>query len=239
MALNAKKAPKSGGGGPRVEQPLLEPGPYPARVVQVLDLGVQPQQPYQGQEKPPAHMLSITYELLDAFMVDESGVEQEDKPRWISEEFALRNLEADLATSTKRYKAIDPDEDFDGDFTQLVNMPCTVTVGHKKVASGKNAGRTFEKVMNVAAMRARDAANAPELQGTVRVFVLDDPDMEVFNALPEWLQNKIKGNLEYAGSPLATALGDNKGKPAVRKDKPAPKPADQEDDNGDGEEPQW
>lgn len=235
MALNAKYVPKSGG-GPRVEQAPLEPGPYPARVAQVIDLGVQPSMPYKGQEKPPAHKIMLTYELLDAFMVDEDGNEQEDKPRWVSEEFALRNLAADLATSTKRYRAIDPNEAFDGDFTRLVGSPCTVTIGNK-AGTGKNAGRVFENVLNVATMRPRDAANAPELKNEPKVFVLDEPDMEVFASIPEWIQNKIKGNLNYAGSALATALGDAKGKPAVAKAQP--KPAARQEDNEEGEEPQW
>jgi hypothetical protein len=38
------------------------------------------------------------------------------------------------------------------------------------------------------------------------VFDLDEPDMEVFNALPDWIKDKIKGNLNFQGSPLQAAL---------------------------------
>lgn len=207
MALNAKKAP--GAGGNRVEQPVLDPGPYPARTVQIIDLGIQAQRPYQGQEKPPTHMIMIGYELLDAFMVDKDGNELEDKPRWISEEFAFKNLEADLATSTKRYRALDPDMNFDGDFTQLADIPCTVTIGHN--VSKKN-GKTYEKILGVAGMRPRDAKNAPALKNEPLVFLLDDPDMEAYSRLPQWIQEKITSNLNFAGSPLQRALEAGKGK---------------------------
>lgn len=201
MSLNAKKAPMSGGN--RVEQPVLDPGAYPARTVQIIDLGVQAQRPYQGQEKPPAHMIMLGYELLDSFMVDKDGNELEDKPRWLSEEFSFNNLEKDLATSTKRYKALDPAMNFDGDFTQLIDIPCTVTLGHNK--SAKN-GKTYEKILSVASMRPRDAANAPALKNPTKVFMLDEPDMDVFNAIPAWIQDKIKANLNYQGSPLQRKL---------------------------------
>ena len=70
MAINASKVKTASN---RIEQPNLEPGPYPARLVQIIDLGLQPQRPYKGVEKPPAHELMVTYELSDAFMIDKDG----------------------------------------------------------------------------------------------------------------------------------------------------------------------
>lgn len=224
MALNAKKVPMAAGKGDRVEQAPMDPGTYPARVVQVLDLGVQPQRPYKGQDKPPAHMISLTYEFLDEFCLDENGDEIEDKPRWLSEDFPLKNLEIDLATSTKRYKALDPDEVHDGDFTALVNATCMVTVV-QNAGQGKNAGKIYTNVANVSAMRPKEARNAPELVNEPKVFVLDEPDMTIFKSLPEWLQDKIKGNLEFEGSALQEALeGAQEGEEEEPKAKPKGKP---------------
>ena len=75
MAINASKVKTASN---RIEQPNLEPGPYPARLVQIIDLGLQPQRPYKGVEKPPAHELMVTYELSDAFMIDKDGNDLED-----------------------------------------------------------------------------------------------------------------------------------------------------------------
>ena len=182
-------------------QEPVEAGTYAARIVQIIDLGLQAQPAWQGNEKPPTQEIMLTYELLDEFMIDEKGNEDESKPRWVSERFALRALSSDLAKSTKRYKALAPEGD--GDFAELVGEPCMVTLG---VVTSKKTGKQFNSVMNVSAMRSKDAAKAPELKNDPRVFSLDDADVETFKKLPEWLQETIKGNLEYKGSLLEKKL---------------------------------
>src|SRR3546814_15862803 len=102
-------------------------------------------------------------------------------------------LEADLAKSTKRYKALDPDMDFDGDFAALVNTPCVVTIAHGN--NKKDPTRPYENIANVSTMRAKEAGKAAELQNPTTVFLLDEPDMGVFEKLPSWMQDEIKANL--------------------------------------------
>lgn len=205
MGLNAKNAPRSGGGQARVEQPLLAIAGYPARVVQIIDLGLQTQRPYQGQEKAPVHELNITYELLDEFCLDEKGVPDEKRPRWMSETMPLRNLAADKAKSTQRYYALDPQGVDEGDFPAQIGKPCLVNVVHNK-GSGINSGKTYANVGSISTMREKEAIKAPELVNPSRVFLLDEPDVEIFNALPEFLRDKIKANLEYNGSKLQELL---------------------------------
>lgn len=202
--LNGKKVPSNNSN--RVQQEPLDPGSYPARVVQVIDLGVQPQRPYKGEEKAPAHEIMMTYECLDEFCVDEEGEELEDKPRWLSETFPFRSLQAELAKSTKRYYALDPDDNHDGDFTALIETPCVITV-----VNNESNGKMYNNIGNVSAMRAKDAQKASELKNEPKMFVLDEPDMDVFLSLPTWLQDKIKGNLEFEGSALQDALQAHQG----------------------------
>lgn len=216
MALVANKNQSSS--SKRVEQPVLDVGNYPGRLVQIIDLGVQPQRPYQGQEKPPAHEIMLTYELVDSFMVDANGKELEDKPRWISETFPLRSLEADTAKSTQRYKALDPSSEFDGDFSKCIGVPVNVTIVHGGI--NKNTNKPYENVGNISTMRARDAEKCPELVNAPKVFDLDNPDMKVFTALPQWLQEKIKGNLHYKGSKLAALAGEAATAPAPKQEEP-------------------
>lgn len=238
MALNGKKVPM-GGGNKGPQQEPIEAGTYPCRVVQVLDLGVQPQPAYQGQEKPPAHEIMITYEFVDEFVKDEDGNDVEDKPRWLSETMPLRNLESELAKSTKRYYAIDPNEDLDGDFLGLVGMPCMVTVDNRE-GKGKHAGKVFTNVANVATMRPKEAAKCPDLVNPPKTFELDNPDLDVFLSLPEWVQNKIKSNLEFGGSALEEAISNG---PSEKEEKPAkkaaPKKAAPEEDDEEGEDEPW
>ena len=213
----------------RTPQENLEPGTYPARIVRVLDLGLHPQQQFPGdpKQKPPAYMINVTYELVDVFMQDEDGEDIEDKPRWISEEFPLHSLSSDLARSTKRYKAIDPDGKYEGDWAQLLGSPCMVTTAQS--VSKKN-GQTYDNVSNVTQARARDAAKMPELKNPALFLDLGNPDLEIFGKLPKWQQDKIKSNLEFAGSPLERLLAGETKAPPKKAGKPALEPVEVEDE---------
>lgn len=210
--MNLNKQKKGGGG---VAQPLIEVGTYPARLARVIDLGIQAQNPYQGEEKPPVHMVDFTYEMLDVFMVDKDGKEDETKPRWISENFPLHHPSADLAKSTKRAKALDPNNDFEFDLTKMVGQPCMVTIVHKQ-----SKGKTYANVGGVTVMRAKDMEKAPALKNEPVVFSLDEPDMEVFNSFPDWMREKIQGNLEFKGSKLQKLLNDGDGAEQEGEDDP-------------------
>lgn len=206
MALNAREVRNEGGGH---RQEPLEAGAYPARVVQVVDLGVQTQRPFQGKEKPPAHMINVTYELLDEFCVDEEGNIEEDKPRWISERFPLHNLDQDKAKSTKRYYALDPEESYGGNWVELLGTPCIVTLTATE-GKGKNKGKIFNNVASVSSMRPKEAAKAEPLTNDPIYFDLDDPDIDVFMSFPKFIQDIIKENLDFDGSDLEDAIANYK-----------------------------
>jgi hypothetical protein len=195
MALNIKKV--SNNNKARVEQKNIEPGTYPGRLVQIIDMGLQAQRAFQGKDKPPAQEVMLTYELVDEFMKDEKGIDIIDKPRWISETLPFYGLHADKAKSTQRYLALDPKQEFEGDFSRTIDTPVNVTIVNN--ISGE---KVYDNIATISTMRPRDAQSCPELVNNPKVFDLDNPDMEVFNALPEWIQTKIKGNLKYEGSTL-------------------------------------
>lgn len=217
MTLNAGKI-ESNSSGMKAE--LLDPGAYPARVVQILDIGVQPQE-FKGEKKAPKNEVWITYELLDEFMVDENGDDLEDKPRWLSERFPLNSLDSDLAKSTKRYYALDSEGEYEGDWSQLLGMPCMVNVSQYTTK-----GQTKNKVQDLSAMRAKEAKKAPELVNEARIFTLDDPDMEVYESLPEFLQTLIKESLEVDADLFE---GEKPKKKKVKKEEPK---VEDEDDDG-------
>jgi len=219
MALNAKSVQ-----GKAFEYEPVAPGTYPARLVAVIDLGLQAQQPYQGKEKAPARELAITFELVDEFMKDEDGEPDPKKPRWITDKFPFFNLDSDRAKSTIRYKSLDPDVKHDGDWAALIGTPCHVTIVHNPVTQGKNKGRIYENVAGVALMRQKDADKCDPLVNPPIIFDLDEPNTEMFNRLPPFLQRIIKGNLEYAGSELEKKLGKEPA-PAKKEEKKAAKPA--------------
>lgn len=195
-------APKGNAQKKFAPQANIEPGVYPARLVQIIDFGLQAQKPYQGKDKPPAQEIGLTYELVDEFMKDEEGNDLEDKPRWISETLPFYGLYADKAKSTQRYLAFDPQQEWGGDFSKAIEMPVNVTVVNNKAGD-----KVYDNVAGVAGMRPRDSEKCPALKNPSRVFDLDNPDIEIFNNFPQWIQDKIKGNLNFKSSKLEKLLG--------------------------------
>lgn len=238
MALNASKIKTNS----NFERPdPLEPGVYPARVVQILSLGLQPQREYKGQEKPPAYEVYVTYELSDEFMKNEDGEDIKDKPRWLSERFPLHSLDSDLAKSTKRYLALDPEKEYGGDWSKLAGTPCMLTVVNNR--SKSDPTKVYDNIASISTMRLKEAARMPDLVNPAKVFDIDEPDMEVFGSLPQWLQDTMKSNLEFAGSALAEALGGSqtgKSEEVVKDTKETKKatqrPADEASEASEGDE---
>lgn len=220
MGLNASEI--KGGGAKR---DVMEPGANPARLVGVIDLGLQPQRPFQGQDKPPAREIATTYEFTDVFMKDEDGKDDPEKPRWLTETIPLHNLKSEKARSTKRYLVFDPTQADGGDWAKQVGKPVLVTVVHNT-----KKDRTYENVGGIAAMRAKDAEKLPPLVNDPLIWDLDNPDMDTWKRIPKFLQDKIKGNLEYEGSALQKLLGNEPAPPKEEKAKTTKAAAKVEDD---------
>ena len=181
----------------RVAAPALVANNYMARVVQVIDVGVQPQRAYQKQEKPPVQQIRVTYELGTEFLEGD-----ESKPRWISEQFPLYSLGSELAKSTKRYLAIDPSKAKGGDWSKLVGDACLVQVTEYE----KKDGTTGNGVGSVAA--PINGVPVPELVNEGSFFDMDAPDMDLFTTFPDWLKGVLTEEcLSYEGSALHAALG--------------------------------
>ena len=189
--------------------PALEAGTYPARVVLISSLGIQDQGEWKGEKKSPALELLVTYELLDEFMPDEDGDEDTSKPRWFSENFALYSLDSDLAKSTKRYFALDPEKEFGGDWSKLIGTPCTVTLVQNP--NKQDPTIIYNKIASVSKMREKDAAKAPDLVNPSVVFDYYEPDMGEWDKLPQWIRNKMTEDaLDFEGSALQGELKSHK-----------------------------
>ena len=76
MSLNANNVAFAGA---KKDFVPLDAGTYPARLVMVIDCGLQPQRPYKGEDKEPAYEIGLTYEFADEFMKDDDGQEMKDK----------------------------------------------------------------------------------------------------------------------------------------------------------------
>ena len=180
----------------------VEVGTYPARLVQMIDLGVQTRRPYKGEDKEPIQMIRTTYELTTEFMKNEDGTDDTTKPRWISEAFPLYPPSADRSKCAQRYLALDPSNTMDGDWDAMLGQAVALTIVHNPKKDDPsvvyaNIGSTSPIMKGMV---------VEELANPTTMFSTRDPVLEVFNGLPEFLQEKIKSGVDFEGSALEGML---------------------------------
>lgn len=225
MALQARRT-KMNANKIKLQSPLLDSDNYPGRLVQVIDCGLQ--QNFFDQDKIN-HEVMLTYELDGEFCLDENDQPVTDKPRWFSETINMINLPEGMslndiyndqfrgkAKMVTRSRAFDPKGELDFDFSQMVDSPCAITIIQKKKKDGTMKNEVGGVTAPMRGMQVAPLINPP------KVFALDAPDMEVYGSLPDWLKEKIAGNLEHKGSPLEALL--NGGQSPAPKQEPKPEP---------------
>lgn len=183
---------------PSKPRPVMTAGQHMARIVQVIDFGLQNQRPYKGEEKGPAYKMMLMFEFPNE-RIDING---ESRPMWESYEMKLSSHEK--STCYKWYQQLDPSNEFRGDWSKLIGKECAVLIVHNTPTSGKHAGKTFAKVAGIMPLMA--GMTVPPLENDTVVFTLDSPDIEVFRTFPDWMQEKIKNNLEFDNSKLHRLL---------------------------------
>lgn len=177
------RARKSGG---PADQP--EAGTHMARLVGIVDMGHQPGFEWQGKEVPSAYKVRLTYELPNSMT-------QDDKPHWVHEE--ITNSDNSKSTLALRVRTLG------GQFEELTAMlgrPCMVTL-----VENKNGYIKIDGQGGVGGVPA--GIPVPDLINEPFSFDTDRPDMEQFNAFPEFIQKKLtEENLDYEGSELEKAI---------------------------------
>lgn len=184
---NAKQQAKAG--------PIPEAGMQLGIITQIVGLGMQPQRPFQGQEKPPAKMVRITYELPN----DTHDFGGELKPLVLSEEMPFSGNEK--SKLYKRVNGIDTGlSQSRGDLSWFVGKPVMLNIIHK-AGVGKNAGRVFANIQTVTpVMKGLPVPAAPFNS----CFIYDpyNHDESLFQQLPDFLKSTILSRLD-GGTPNA------------------------------------
>jgi len=154
-------------------------GTYPARIAQVLDLGMQRDE-YKGEVKT-AQKLWITFELPTE-RIDVNG---ESKPRWISRE--VTKSTGDKAILMKVLKAIFSQEELDEveSFKEMLGKPLLIEVG--TTSGGKDKVIGFTKVMK--------GMSISGLESNPAYLDCENIDNDVYDSLPDFLKEKIDGRI--------------------------------------------
>lgn len=169
------------------EQPSA--GTHLARVVGLSRLGLQPGFMYQGEMTEDAFKIEITYELVSENMKD-------GRPFWVSEE--VTDTDNEKGKLYGRALAVGAPLE---DISQFINKPCMVSIKHNE--------KGYAKVQNVAGVPS--GIPVPELRNPSVLFDIysDQPDVDAFQAFPEFKRNKITSALDFNTTALYKALAED------------------------------
>ena len=181
----------------KADIPPLDGGTYPAVCIGVIDLGRQYVQ-FREEKKGHYEPQSILIFEIPSERVEIDG---ESKPRWIRSRRYRNSLYATSALSKLltawRGREL-TDDDFDpqkGDTFGLWKMAGQGAMLSLSVYK-KDDGGLKNKIEAVTGLPKGIAPPQPESE--ILVFDADDPDMEVFGKLPEWIQDVIRKSTQFA-----------------------------------------
>lgn len=189
------KASDTGGGNFKP----VPPGSYVARCISVIDLGTQTSTGKFGEKA--AHKVRLSWEV---FGDDDEGqpLTVNDMPMTVSKEYTVSLHEkAALRRDLAAWRGRDfTDEERRGfDIDRLLGAYALINVTHDTGGNGK----TYANVAGIAPVPKAMASAKPTGVHPLTRFDLDAPDMEVFDALPEWLQKRIQAAPEWGHKPAA------------------------------------
>lgn len=192
MSLRAKRKPVS-------DIPPLDGGTYMGVCVAVIDLGQQYKQYEKQKQGRYVEQCLFIFEIPS----ERVQVDGQDKPRWLSSKrFAVslheRSALFQLLTSWRGKALSEAELDPAGegfDLMQMAGQGAMLSVS----VNEKDDGSRSNKIEAVTGFPKGIAPPKPESE--ILVFDADDPDMEVFAKLPEWIQDAIRKSTQFADNP--------------------------------------
>lgn len=183
---------KESGSGDYVLPPV---GNHLARCYRVIDLGTQ-KQTWQGVEKA-AKKVMIVWELHGENENGEPLITDDGRPLAVSRRFTpslseKATLYAFLVSWRGRDFTKEEKEGFH--LKNILDKWCMVNITHDTA----NNGKTYANVSNISAVPSVIKKNGlPEGVNPLVWFDIDEPDMAVFDAFPEYLKKIISETPEW------------------------------------------
>lgn len=157
---------------------LCPEGAHLAALVNIIDLGTQ-----DGGEFGPRHKLQMAYELVNEKTSD--GKAMVAYKQYTFSSSSKGNLMKDM-------RAAWGVKDGDVEMDDYLGKYAMITIEHKETDSG-----TFANITNVGMIPK--GTKLTKLTEPLKSLYLDDTfDQEVYDALPDFLKEKIAGSPEYA-----------------------------------------
>jgi len=170
---------------------LIPAGNYVARCFQMIEIGTLKQE-YMGEVKLQ-YKVRLGWELPTELRVVKE--ERGEEPMVISRTYTLSlhekaNLRKDL--ESWRGKAFTEDEAKNFDITKLLGVPCMLSILHKP---SKDGTKVYERISSVSPLMK--GYEAPKAINSIIKLEFDNWNQDVFEKLPDFIQNDIKSTPEY------------------------------------------
>jgi len=210
MSLNMQQTKQDNG--------RIPDGSFPARIVQIIDLGEQHNTAWiNGQSVPQYYVeagdgtavkgddgfakktsevtgmpvIQPQVQVTYEFPTETINIKGEDLPRWQSKDYTVTSKGALF----KLVQALKPGAE---SISAVLGEACLVQIG--STSGGK--AKVVSVGPMVAGMDVAQPSKAPV------VFDFDEPDQDIFSSLHDWVQEKIKSATNFSGSRLEQLVSD-------------------------------
>jgi hypothetical protein len=180
------KAPASTGG----DFENAPEGVFLARCYKMVDVGTQTETGMYGTKEN--RKIYLYWEILQTADGEEVKMENGDQPFSIFNSYKLSmHPKAALRKhlDSWRGKKFTDDEAAEFEITKLLDKFCLLQITHSTSKDGTKTYANVDGIMNT----KKTVKGVNEISS----FSIENPDMEVFNDLPEWLQKKIEEAPEW------------------------------------------
>jgi hypothetical protein len=193
---------------------LTPAGNHVARCYQMIEIGTVVES-FKGQSKTQ-RKVRIGWEL-PMEMRDFGGV---DKPLVISKEYTLSmNEKSNLRKDLKSWRGKDftEDEAKSFDITRLLGVACMLNIIHVQSEDGS---RTYAQISGITPL-PKGFTCPPQFNPTTELSY-DHWDQDLYNALPDFIKDKMKASIEFASvnNPNATYIDNHVPEPIGSDDLP-------------------
>ena len=180
MGLKAKKPP-----GSNEDFDPIEAGVHQAICIRYYDLGTQ----YMEKFETSARKVLLMWEVPDSRI----QIENKDLPRAISKEYTLSlHRKANLRTDLESWRGKGfTDNELEGfDLDSILGANCMLNIIHKTNDRG-----TFANIASIMPLMKTMKKQEPE--NPIVCFSFDNPEIEIPENTPEWIETKIKNSEEW------------------------------------------
>lgn len=185
MAINATNS--------GTQRELIPAGNYIARCYQMIEIGTV-EEIIIG-EKKTLRKVRIGWELPDELRV--FNPEKGEQPCVISQEFTLSmNEKANLRKMLASWRGKDFTEEEARcfDISKLLGVPCMLNIIHKP--SKADASKVYEQIGSVSPLPK--SVKCPDQINRTLVLSYDNFDWGIFDSMPDFIKQKMKGSKEFA-----------------------------------------